>query len=178
LVSDVTPDSPAAHAGVKRGDVIRKVDNEDVHNPNALRNKIALTEPGTEVTLTVLRDGKEQQLKVKLAELRAETNPSEREENGGGPAEGARLGISVQPLTPDIARQLGLRGAVSGLVVSDVDPSGPAAEAGIQPGDVIVEANRQPVRSAADLQKALTKGGQTVLLINRGGRTSFVTVQP
>jgi len=178
LVSDVTPDSPAARAGVKRGDVIRKVDNEEVHNPNALRNKIALTEPGTEVTVTVLRDGKEQQLKVKLAELRAETTPSEREENRGGPAEGARLGISVQPLTPDIARQLGLRGAVSGLVVSDVDPSGPAAEAGIQPGDVIVEANRQPVRSAADLQKALAKGGQSVLLINRGGRTSFVTVQP
>jgi len=178
LVSDVTPDSPAARAGVKRGDVIRKVDNEEVHNPNALRNKIALTEPGTEVTLTVLRDSKEQQLKVKLAELRAEATPADRDENGGGPAEGARLGISVQPLTPDIARQLGLRGAVSGLVVSDVDPSGPAAEAGIQPGDVIVEANRQPVRSASDLQKALAKGGQAVLLINRGGRTSFVTIQP
>ena len=59
-----------------------------------------------------------------------------------------------------------------------VDPSGPAAEAGIQPGDVIVEANRQPVRSGADLQKALAKGGQVVLLINRQGRTSFVTITP
>jgi S1-C subfamily serine protease len=63
-------------------------------------------------------------------------------------------------------------------VISDVDPSGPAAEAGIQPGDVIVEANRQPVRSGADLQKALAKGGQVVLLINRQGRTSFVTIAP
>jgi serine protease Do len=177
LVGDVTPDSPAARAGLKRGDVIRKVDNETVHNPNALRNKIAMTEPGSEVTLTILRDGKEEQIKVKLAELSAEAAPPEREA-GGGPAEGARLGISVMPLTPDIARQLGLRGTVSGLVVREVDPSGPAAEAGLQPGDVIVEANRQPVRSTADLQKALAKGGQTLLLINRAGRTSFVTVKP
>jgi serine protease Do len=177
LIGDVTPDSPAARAGVKRGDVIRKVDNETVHNPNALRNKIALTEPGTEVTLTILRDGKEQQIKVKLGELRAEATGSEPDQEGG-PAEGAKLGISVMPLPPDIARQLGLRGSISGLVVRDVDPSGPAAEAGIQPGDVIVEANRQPVRSAADLQKALAKGGQTLLLVNRGGRTSFVTIQP
>jgi serine protease Do len=178
LVGDVVPDSPAARAGLKRGDVIRKVDNEAVHNPNALRNKIALTEPGTEVTLTVLRDGKEQQIKVKLSELRAEAATSEPDQEGGGPVEGAKLGISVMPLTPEIARQLGLRGNISGLVVRDVDPSGPAAEAGIQPGDVIVEANRQPVRSAADLQKALGKGGQTLLLINRGGRTSFITIQP
>ena len=177
LVSDVTPDSPAAHAGVKRGDVVRKVDNEEVHNPNALRNKIAMTEPGTEVTLTILRDGKEQQLKVKLAELAGKPlRPTVT--NGGGPAEGARLGISVQPLTPDIARQLGLRGAVSGLVVSDVDPSGPAAEAGIQPGDCHRRGEPATGPSASDLQKALAKSGQTVLLINRGGRTSFVTVQP
>jgi Do/DeqQ family serine protease len=177
LISDVTPDSPASRAGLKRGDVIRKVGNDQVHNPNALRNKIALTEPGTEVTLTLLRDGKEQQIKVKLGELRADASSSEPDQEGG-PAQGAKLGIAVMPLTPDIARQLGLRGAVSGLVVRDVDPSGPAAEAGIQPGDVIVEANRQPVRSASDLQKALSKGGQTLLLINRGGRTSFVTIQP
>jgi serine protease Do len=176
LIGDVTPDSPAARAGLKRGDVIRKVENDTVHNPNALRNKIALTEPGTEVNLTILRDGKEQQVKVKLAELRAEA--AKPENNDRNPSQGARLGVSVQPLTPDIARQLGVPGNVSGLVVSDVDPAGPAAEAGIQPGDVIVEVNRQQVRSAADLQKALGKSGTNVLLINRGGRTSFVTIQP
>ena len=175
LIGDVTPDSPAARAGLKRGDVIRKVDNDTVHNPNTLRNKIALTEPGTEVNLTLLRDGKEQQVKVKLAELRGEAAKPEGED--GNRSEGARLGVSVQPLTPDIARQLGVPGNVSGLVVSDVDPAGPAAEAGIQPGDVIVEANRQPVRSPADLQNALGKSGTNVLL-DQPRRPDFVCDDP
>lgn len=177
LVADVDPQGAASGAGIRRGDVIRKIDNDPVNNPNALRNKIAMTEPGTTVTVTINRDGKDQDIKVKLGEAQSAGARSQREE--GGPSEGGgKLGIAVQPLTPDIARQLGLRPGTAGLVISDVDPSGPAAEAGIQPGDVIVEANRQPVRSGADLQKALAKGGQVVLLINRQGRTSFVTIAP
>jgi len=178
LVADVDPNGAAAGAGIRRGDVIRKIDNEAVSNPNSLRNKIAMTTPGTEVTVTINRDGKDQDIKVKLAE--AQTTGARSQGGGeGGRSEGAgKLGIAVQPLTPEIARQLGLRSGTSGLVISDVDPSGPAAEAGIQPGDVIVEANRQPVRSGADLQKALAKGGQIVLLINRQGRTSFITITP
>jgi len=176
LVADVDPNGAAAKAGIRRGDVIRKIDNDAVHTPNALRNKIALTEPGTEVTVTLTRDGKDQDVKVKLGEARATATGRNEEENA--PAEGGKLGISVQPLTPDVARQLGLRPDVAGLVVRDVDPSGPAAEAGISPGDVILEANRQAVRSTADLQKALSRGGQAVLLVNRQGRTSYVTVRP
>jgi Do/DeqQ family serine protease len=178
LVADVDPKGAAAGAGIQRGDVIRKIDNEVVNHPNALRNRIALTEPGTEVTVTVTRDGKDQQVKGKLGEARAAAAPPQEGEDGGSPGQGGRLGIAIQPMTPDIARQLGLRPDTAGLLVRDVDPSGPAAEAGIQPGDVIVEANRQPVRSGVDLQKALTKGGQTVLLVNRQGRTSFVTIRP
>jgi serine protease Do len=177
LVADVDPNGAAAGAGIRRGDIIRKIDNEAVSNPNSLRNKIAMTAPGTEVTVTINRDGKDQDIKVKLGE--AQTTGARSQGGEGGRSEGAgKLGIAVQPLTPEIARQLGLRSGTSGLVISDVDPSGPAAEAGIQPGDVIVEANRQPVRSGADLQKALAKGGQVVLLINRQGRTSFVTITP
>jgi serine protease Do len=158
--------------------VIRKIENEAVHNPNALRNKIAMTEPGTDVTVTLTRDGKEEQVKVKLGEARPAGERQQGDEGGGPPSQGGRLGIAVQPITPDLARQLGLRGDTTGLLVRDVDPSGPAAEAGIQPGDVIMEANRQPVRSSADLQKALSRGGPALLLINRQGRTSFVTVRP
>jgi S1-C subfamily serine protease len=136
-----------------------------------------MTEPGTQVTVTINRDGKDQDIKVKLGEAQSTAARSQGDE--GSPSQGGgKLGIAVQPLTPEIARQLGLRPGTSGLVINDVDPSGPAAEAGIQPGDVIVEANRQPVRSGADLQQALGKGGQTVLLINRQGRTSFVTIAP
>jgi Do/DeqQ family serine protease len=177
LVADVDPKGPAAGAGIRRGDIVRKIDNEAVSNPNSLRNKIAMTAPGTQVTVTINRDGKDQDIKVKLGE--AQTTGARSQGDEGGRSEGAgKLGIAVQPLTPEIARQLGLRSGTSGLVISDVDPSGPAAEAGIQPGDVIVEANRQPVGSGADLQKALAKGGQAVLLINRQGRTSFVTITP
>ena len=179
LVADVDPNGAAARAGIRRGDLIRKIDNEAVHNPNALRNKIAMTEPGTDVTVTLTRDGKEEQVKVKLGEARPAGERQQGDEGGGGaPSQGGRLGIAVQPITPDLARQLGLRGDTTGLLVRDVDPSGPAAEAGIQPGDVIMEANRQPVRSSADLQKALSRGGPALLLINRQGRTSFVTVRP
>jgi len=176
LVADVEPNSAAAQAGMKRGDVIRKIDNEPVNNPNSLRNKIAMTEPGTQVTVTVLRDGKEQDIKVKLGEARA--TRAQSNDQGGEPSEGGKLGVAIEPLTPEAARQLGLRGNVAGLLVREVDPSGPAAEAGIQPGDVIVEANRQPTRTSGDLQRALAKGGPILLLVNRQGRTSYVTVTP
>jgi serine protease Do len=176
LVADVDPNGAAARAGVRRGDIILKINNDEVNNPNALRNRIAMTDPGTEVTLTLIREGKEQQVKVKLGELRA---ASARPEEGDEPGAegGGKLGIAVQPLTPEIARQLGLRSNVAGLLVRDVAPDGPAAEAGVQPGDVIVEVNRQPVRSTADLQRVLGKGGPTVLLMNREGRTFFVTIR-
>jgi Do/DeqQ family serine protease len=176
LVGDVDPRGAAARAGLKRGDVIRKIDNAEVNNPNALRNRIAMTEPGSEVTLTLIRDGKEQQIKVKLGELRASRDAPDQEEDVPG-AEGGKLGVSVQPLTPDIARQLGMNSSVAGLLVRDVAPGGPAAESGLQPGDVIMEANRQPVRSTADLQRVLAKNGPIVLLMNREGRTFFLSIR-
>jgi serine protease Do len=159
--------------------VIRKIDNEDVTNPNALRNKVAMTSPGTEVTLTIVRDGKEQQIKVKLGELRGanERGGDSEGQEEGLQGTGARLGITVQPLTPEIARQLGLPRDSTGLVVADVAGGGPAAEAGMRPGDIIVQANRQEVKSTADLQKVLGRGGPTVFLMNRQGRTFFLTLR-
>ena len=177
LVADVDPNGAAAKAGIRRGDVIRQVDGQDVNTPNALRNRIAMTEPGSEVTLTIIRDGREQQIKLRLGELRAAADAAEGAQEVALAQGGAgRLGVAVQPLTSDLARQLGLQGSVSGILIREVDPSGLAAEAGIRPGDVIVEANRQPVRSTAELQSALAKGGRTLLLVNRQGRTSYITV--
>ncbi|HEY9285887.1 MAG TPA: PDZ domain-containing protein, partial [Pyrinomonadaceae bacterium] len=90
------------------------------------------------------------------------------------------LGVTVRPLTPEIARQLELRAGAQGLVVDEVDPAGPASDAGLRPGDVIEQVNRQPVRSNDELAAALARAGArpVLLLVNRRGTTFFVTVRP
>jgi serine protease Do len=177
LINSVTPGGPADKAGVKTGDVILQVNNKEVNDPNSLRNEIAGLAPGAEVTLSTLRDGKPRQVRVKLGELTAESARA-NQTDGGGQEGSAKLGISVSPLTPERAAQLGLRRGTPGVLIDEVDPNGPAAQAGIQAGDVIQEVNRQPVRTPAEVRDALTRsGGRTpVLLINRGGQSIFVPV--
>ncbi|HTS26126.1 MAG TPA: Do family serine endopeptidase [Bryobacteraceae bacterium] len=177
VINSVTPGGPADKAGLKTGDVILQLNGKDVNDTNTLRNEIASAGPGTEVTLTVLHDGKQEQVKARLVELTA-NGARPGEEQGGGDATGSKLGISVVPLTPDILQQLGLRRGTQGVAVESVDPSGPAAQAGIQTGDVIQEVNRQPVRSPSDIASALQKSGDRapLLLINRGGQTAYVSV--
>jgi len=177
LVNAVNPGGPAEKAGLKTGDVILQVQGHDVNDPNALRNQIAGLAPGSEVTLALLRDGNQQQIRVRLGELTPEAVRGSQP-GGGDPGTGTRLGITVSPLTPERAAQLGLRRGTQGVAVDEVDPNGPAAQAGIEPGDVIQEVNRQPVRTPQDLQNALRSSGNRtpVLLINRGGRSIFVPV--
>ena len=179
LVSDVNSGGPADKAGLKTGDVILQVNGRDVNDSNSLRNEIASFAPGTQVALTIVRDGNQQQLHVTLGELTPESARA-AEEGGGGGQEGgaAKLGITVSPLTPDRASQLGLRRGATGVVIDDVDPNGPAAQAGLQQGDVIQEVNRQAVRSPTDVRNALNASGSRtpVLLINRSGQTIFVPV--
>jgi S1-C subfamily serine protease len=177
VVNSVTPGGPADKAGIKSGDVIVKLNGKEINDSNALRNEIAGTPPGSEVTLTILRNAAEQDVRVRLGELTPEAARSP-EDQGSGAQGSARLGIAVAPLTPDLAAQLRLRRGTQGVVVTDVDASGPAAQAGIQQGDVIQEVNRQPVRSPEDLRNALQRSGNRtpVLLINRNGQTAFVPV--
>ena len=177
LINSVTSGGPAEKAGLKTGDVILQLNGKDVNDANTLRNEIAAAGPGTEVTLTLLRDGRQQQVRVRLAELTADAAPAGDEQSADA-AGGSKLGVNVAPITPDIAQQLGLRRGTQGVVVESVDADGPAARAGIQSGDVIQEVNRQPVRSAADISGALQKSGgrAPLLLINRGGQTAYVPV--
>ncbi|HYW73307.1 MAG TPA: PDZ domain-containing protein, partial [Pyrinomonadaceae bacterium] len=117
-----------------------------------------------------------------LGEFSEQTARSENE-NEGGPnsrSGGGKLGVSVVPLTPDIAQELRLKPGTTGVVVQSVDPAGPAVEAGIQPGDLIQEVNRQAVKSPDDLRSAIEKNGgkPALLLINRRGDTVFLTVRP
>ncbi|PWT98597.1 MAG: protease Do [Terriglobia bacterium] len=178
IVNSVTPGGPSDKAGLKAGDVILKLNGKDVNDSNVLRNMVAGTAPGMDVTLTVLRNGSQQDVRVHLGELTAETARAREQQGAEGASNAARLGISVAPLTPDLAQQLGLRPGTRGVVVDQVDPSGPAAQAGVQTGDVIQQVNRQDVRSPDDLRKALqgSAGRPPLLLINRGGQSIFVAV--
>jgi S1-C subfamily serine protease len=177
LVNSVDADGAGQRAGIRAGDIITAVNGVRVDNANSLRNHIAGTPPGTEVTLTILRDGREQQLRARLTEL-----PADKEANSAARSEDRReqLGITVEPLTPDLAAQLGLRRNTQGVVVTDVDPSGPAAEAGIQSEDVILEVNHQAVKSTGELRAALRRSGSrpAMLLVNRDGRSLFIAVRP
>ena len=181
LVNSVTPGSPADRAGLRNGDVITAIDGHPVDDPNALRNRVATTAPDSQVRLSIIRDGKEQQVNAKLGELTAGSVAAERSSGGAGNAPGDRhIGVSVEPLTPALAEELGVRQGTQGLVVRSVDPRGPAARAGVQPGDVIVAVNRQPVRSASEIGTALNGSSSrpSLLLINRSGQSLFLTVNP
>lgn len=183
IVGSVKPESAADKAGVKRGDVITAINGEKVEDGNALRNKVAATAPGTEIVLTVLRDGKEQSLTAKLDEFqpeKAQKDSGEDNSQGNKSAENGKLGLDLQPVTPELAKKLELPPDSKGMVVTDIDPEGPAAAEGIIKGDVILEINRQEIGSFEDVQSALEKAGDkpSLLLVARGGRTVFVTVQP
>jgi serine protease Do len=172
LIGDVTPDSPAQHAGLQRGDILLEVNGKPVSSANQLRMAISMMEPGTDVKLKVLRNGSERDLNVKLAEMPTETamnNPN------GDDSTKALEGVQVKTLSPDLADQLGLPSSSKGVVVTDVDPSSKMADSGLRKGDVIQEVNRKPVNNVSEFQSALQKGGSDpLLLVNREGRTFFI----
>lgn len=183
IVSNVRPGSAAEKAGLKRGDVITAINGEKIEDSNVLRNKVAGTMPGTEIKLTVIRNGQQIELSATLDEYNLDQADNASEENDANPADkgkaGGRLGLSVQSVTPQIAKQLGLD-AEGGVLVTDVDPTGPAADAGIARGDVILEVNRQSVNSPDAVQQAIAKSGDrpVLLLVWRKGSTVFIPVRP
>jgi Do/DeqQ family serine protease len=175
LVGSVKPGSAAERAGVKQGDVILSVNGQPVNDANALRNRVADATPGSKVTLVVNRDGRRQELTATLDH--AESTAAGRDDTDTGSNNRASLGISVQPVTPAVAEELGLPRQTEGLVVQEVDPNGRAASAGIQAGDVIQQVNRRPVRTVDALRAEVQRTTERplLLLINRGGREIFVT---
>ena len=175
LVGDVTPNSPAQKAGLEKGDIILDINGKPVNNSAELRMHVSLMAPGTKVNVKVFRDGAEKTLPLTLAEMPTETAKNEQPENGG---EDALLqGIAVENVTARTARQLGLPANATGVVVTNVEPDGKAAESGLKRGDVIQEVNHKPVRDTADFESAMrnAKDG-TLLLVNRQGSTMFLAV--
>ncbi len=183
IVSNVRAGSAAEKAGMKRNDLIIAINGEKIDDSNVLRNKVASSLPGSEIKVTVVREGKETELTATLDEfnLGSEDEPgaTPRGETPAPEKETGKLGLTLEPVTPQISKQLGLN-ANEGVVVTDVDEAGAAADAGIARGDVIVEINRKPVNSIEDVRGALegTSDKPILLLVNRRGQTSYLTVRP
>jgi serine protease Do len=173
LVGDVSPNSPAQRAGVERGDIILQVNGKPVLDANSLRMNISMMLPDSTVTLKVLRDGGSRDLTAKLGELeppKGERASSESPKNSGG-----LEGVSVENLTPQASRQLGLPAGTAGVVVTDISPESPVADSDLQEGDVIQEVNHKPVRTVSEFQQLMRDAGnEPLLLVNRHGNTFFV----
>jgi serine protease Do len=175
LVAEVRPGTPAEKAGIKRGDIIIEFNGQPIKEMNELPRLVAATAPGTKATVKVLRDGKEKTFTLTVTELVDE--PGRPGEPGQEVEELA--GLTVDDLTPTLARRFGIR-ETKGAVVTRVAPGSPAAEAGLRPGDLVLEVNGAAVQSAADFQRLFSrveKGSYARLLIKRQTHTLFITLE-
>ena len=179
LVGDVTPGGPADKAGIERGDVITEFDGHKVKNSIDLRNQVAQTAPGTKVKVTLVRDGKEKEVRVTLGERpRGRGGQPEQQQQPEVPTS-SKLGLSVQDLTPGIAQQLGYQND-RGVVVSNVASGSPADDAGLQAGDLIEEVDHTTVNTVREFDHAtrsLHSGDSVAFLVRRGQNTFFVAIQ-
>lgn len=174
LVSDVVADGPAAKAGIRQGDVITDFNGQTVKDSRDLPAMVAETPVGQEVTVTLRRQGKTQEIPVTVGQLPSEA----RETEEPSPAAHSQWGLQLQEVTPQRARQFGLA-AESGVMVAGVQPGSAAERAGLQAGDIIREVNRQPVRSVQEIRAALAKVANQdtlLLLVQRGQGSIFVAM--
>jgi serine protease Do len=173
LVAGVEPGSPADQAGIKTGDVIVEYGGEKVTDSTQLPIMVARTEVGTNVKIRVLRDKRNVPLNVTIGELKEEQVVATAPQTG-------KLGLTVQNLTPQMAERLGLKEA-RGVVITAVEPRGAAAQAGLRPGDIVLEANRQPIKEAGDFKKmvdAVKPGENLLILVRRGESNMFLVLKP
>jgi serine protease Do len=170
LIAQVAPDSPAAAAGLKPGDVITQVNGEAIERSGSLSSRIGLASPGDKVAIEVWRDKAPRKMEIKLA--RAD-DADKQAANAQGEVEPGKLGLALRPLSP----QERARSDISqGLVVEQA--AGPAARAGVSEGDVLLAINGKPVESVEQVQGVLKgKPKSVALLIQRGGERIFVPVQ-
>ncbi len=188
LLDEVEPGTPAAKAGLKRGDIVLALNGQPVASSGDLTAKIANSAPGTKVTLKVFRDGKTSEVPVTLEQLPAskEQAANEQQESGGNgsAAQGKAFeGVQVESLTPDIAQQLNMPEGTRGVVVASVDPNSAAATAGLRRGDVIQEVNHKPVNNMSEFRSAAAAtDDQPVLLLVRSQSqpnvTGYIVIEP
>ena len=174
LVAQVVSGGPAEKAGIEQGDVILGFDGKEIAESKDLPRIVASTPVGKTVTVKLLRNGKAVDRQVKVGEM------EERVDISKLPSSHKTLGIAVQNLTPEIAKELGVK-KDTGIVVTQVEPGSPAADAGIQTGDVIRQVNRKPVKNVEDFVEKVEKAtdkDSVLLLIQRGQNSLFAAVTP
>lgn len=177
LVADVSSGSPAQKSGLERGDIILDVNGKPVADSNALRMTISMMAPDSDAKLKVLRNGSEREIAVKLSAMPTERAAANSEDKSNSSASSALSGVSVENLDAQSANELGLSPNTKGVVVTNVDPSSEAADAGLRRGDVIQEVNRQPVMNTSDFERAMHNSkDKALLLVDRNGSTIYLAV--
>ena len=175
LIGDLNSDGPAAAAGLMRGDVIVSLDGQPVKDVTSFRNRVAMIQPDTTVNLEVLRGGDRQEIAVKIGSLSGEVTADAT----GQKTLESKWGMRVQTIDPQLAEQLKVE-PNGGVVVTTVDPNSPAAAAGIRPGTIIRQVNRQDVADAAAFARAIGESHDAdslLLLVERENRTQYVVVK-
>jgi len=179
IVAQVTPDSPASKGGLHQGDVISEINGEKVNTGGSLQVSVSQMAPGTPAKLGVVRDGKPMTLNVTVGKFNAKTEEASND-SGDGPKSG-KIGVAVGDLTPEQRQQLNVPDHIHGVLVQQVRPASPAEDAGLQPGDVIIEVNRKPAPTASEFANQVhqdTSGKDLLLLVWSKGNASYRTVHP
>lgn len=179
IVAQVTPDSPASRAGLERGDVLRELNGQKIANGSALQVAVSEMAPGTRIELGILRNGKPMTLDATVGEFHK--NGGEEAENGAPGASRGKLGLTVDNLTPDTRQRYNVPDTVKGAAIENVRPGSPADDAGLAPGDVILEVDRKPVEDAESCGNAIhaaPDGKDILLLVWAHGGTFYRVVHP
>ena len=153
-MAEVNPGSPAEKAGIQRGDIIIEFNGHPIHEMNELPRLVADTAPGAKANVKILREGKEKSFTLTISELTEEKQAAQAKEEGGG--EETPLGLLVKNIDPNLAKRFRLRDTKGALVVG-VEQGSAAADAGIRPGDILLEIDGQVINSAKDFQAAVAK---------------------
>lgn len=170
LVTDVVKGSPADVAGLKQEDIIISYNNTPVDSLTSFRNTVSLMPPGSKLALRVNRDGKMVDLTVTIAPL--------PEESGGPNSPAQKLGMQIQPLTPEIAEQFGYQNE-KGVIITKVAANSPAATAGLRPGTLILAINRKKISTIEECNLALqeaVKEGRLLLMVRQGETFRFIAI--
>jgi serine protease Do len=177
LIAEVTPDSPAEDAGLKNGDVVLEFNGKPVRDSRSLKLQVAQVAPGKEVPVKISRDGEVKELEVTLKEFPQDKALAQKSATPGD-SDDVTDGITVDDITPEVRQQFNIPRNIKGAVVIDVAPDSPGHEAGLRPGDVILEMNRKTVRSSEEAV-AMSEGLEDDVLLrvwSRGG-SRFVVLK-
>jgi serine protease Do len=180
LVSDVAKDSPAAKAGIMRGDVILEFNGKQVKDVSSLRNMVAQSKSGTEISMKVLRAGREFTVKIFITELPRETAEITNEQIPSESESKILTGLTVMDLSKEINRQLGFSKGERGVVVVRVEPGSPADEAEMKKGDIIKEIDKREINNLNDYTRIasnIKRNSSVLLFVNRGGKKFYVILK-